>query len=267
MKIILSVDSHLRTATGLERVGRLEAGAELATPNGVSGVRRIHRCLPPTHSIEFDSESLFPGGPVAPLRLGVETLLGFRNQQMEIDMAAAAGLVNGTSIRREAWPRRTPAVLMEVDHPVQVEGVWVGAPGLDTISDGAIWAGPSILRWRYGTSDPNSVEFDRSQDDEISAQTAPVRLMSDGFWAKPLSYEQFGDDFVMRFSVPASTRWVRIISSALRPAGLANNEADLRRFGIAVGGRQGQYRRPDRGAGAICQGRRPRFARNESFLC
>ena len=236
MKLILPAESYLRTAAGPEMVGRLAAGIEIATLDGVSRVGSVRRGLPPRHSVVFDSGSLFPGGPSSPLRLGMDTLVGFRPSEGAGDVAAAASLVNGGSIRQELWPRRTEAVVLEVEYPVSLNGVWVSAADPDTLRGGAIWTGPSMLRWQWGTSDPNSLEFDRSGEDPISQQSAPVRLMSDGFWAEIVSAERLADDFIIRFAIPARARWVRVVSPALRPSGHAGNEADLRRFGVAITG-------------------------------
>ena len=234
MKIILPADSRLHTSDRLELVGRLAAGAEIATPNGMSRVRTLRRCLPPSQSVVFDIDSLFPGGPTARLQLGTDALVGFRHGECNADMAAAAGLVNGGSIRRGAWPRRTEAVMLEVERPIALEGVWVGAPSHNIILDRLVWAGPSIMRWRWGTSDPSSPEFDRIGDESFSEQIAPVRLMSDGCWTRQLSSDRIGEDFLVRFAVPAGARWIRIVSPALRPSGQTDNDADFRRFGIAI---------------------------------
>lgn len=207
----MQAGTHLRVEGGIERVEQLG-----------DGILSSHRCLPPAESIVFDADSLFPNGPRTQLRLAPETLVGFRLVLGMPQMAAAAGLVNGRSIRREPWPRRAVAMSVAAGRPISLDGVWLAAVGQSSIADGAIWGGPSILRWGQVSADPEA------------GRNIAVQLMSDGYWAEPLPPEVIDDDIVLRCRLAGHARWVRVVSPALLPFGQGGSHFEQRRFGIAV---------------------------------
>jgi hypothetical protein len=180
------------------------------------------RCVPPYQSIVFDPGSLFPNGPSHQLRVASETLVGFRVQGTEPQMSAAAGLVNGSSVRREAWPRRALAISVETKHPIAFDGVLLASFRESSIAERAIWSGPSILRW--------------GQDGigMASHRTSAIRLISDGYEAETLPPEAVDADMVLRCRLAAHARWVRVTSPALLPHGHGGSALEQRRFGIAV---------------------------------
>lgn len=186
------------------------------------GVLSARRCLPPSQSIIFEPDSLFPNGPGRQLRVARETVVGFRVQGSKPQMAAAAGLVNGSSIRQEAWPRRAPAVSVETKHPIAFDGVWLAAVGEPSIAEGAIWSGPSILRW---AQDGINLRLH---------EPSKVRLISDGYEAEAFPPEAVEDDIVLRCRLAQHARWVRVTSPALLPHGHGSSAAEQRRFGIAI---------------------------------
>ncbi len=182
----------------------------------------VHRCLPPARSVVFDTGSLFPDVPSVQLRLAPETLVGFRAVGTEHQMSAAAGLVNGSSIRRETWPRRAPAVSIVALQPIALGGIWLAGVGQSSIAAGAIWGGPSILRWG------------RYEPDRGDSGTSMVRLISDGYEAETFPPKIVDDDIVIRCRLPMHARWLRIISPALLPPGQNGSTVEQKRFGIAV---------------------------------
>jgi len=229
MKFIFAAEGRMGTAGSADTAALLEPRANFTVRDTNGRTPLIYRCPPPVGSVVFDRDSLFSGGPLSELRVSVDTLVGFDQFGDRPQMAAAFGLVNGSSIRREPWPRRLAAYSIDAHAPIEIDGVQVASAGQSAASESAIWTGPSVLRWRNGSAPWGSID-----DGPAVAAVSPVRIMSDGYWTDPLSFRRVDDDYVIRCRLAGHARWARIVSAAHVPPGHADHEPVPRRFGIAI---------------------------------
>ena len=200
----------------------IQAGKQGRAEELGDGILSSRRCLPPAQSVVFDPGSLFLNSPSEELRLAPETLVGFRVADGQTQMAAAGGLVNGASIRRERWPRRVGAILVEAQHPIALCGVWLGAVEQLSIAEGTVWSGPSILRWA------------QAGVDWAPSDAGVIQFITEGYKSEPFPSEVIDGDLVLRCRLAGHAHWVRVVSPALRPPGHGEGDLEQRRFGIAV---------------------------------
>lgn len=239
MNIVLPYGTIVRTESGDAPVGSVASGAKLLTADAEFAAAWFGSTRAAGMAVEFDLGALGVGKPPQKLYLPVDILLCLDNSN---SWAVAAGLANGDTICRCAWPSRMQLATISIDgHGIMLtQGLAVRsffeAGSAPTPRDRSRLLVSTAIRSAVAAKPARSDMFERSRDRDAGfvADVSSVQLIAGGRWVEFTSLDRTGADLIFSFSVPAAAMTLQIVSPPRRPNGENESDPDDRRFGIAI---------------------------------